>query len=81
MIFADVPPESPNADAIERVSQAGILSGVLKPDGKRYFEPDRAVSRRELAVILDRMNVAELLTGYPLAGSTPPPTTDAAADV
>lgn len=79
MTFADIPADYPNRDAIERIAQAGLLSGVLKPDGKRYFEPERSVSRRELAIILDRMNVAELLQGYPLQGSAPTQSEDADA--
>lgn len=62
-VFKDVPDNYPNQAEIEALAQAGIIKGVQRPDGL-YYEPERAVNRRELAVILSRMNVTDRLRGY-----------------
>ena len=49
--FTDVPPDSWYADAVERAASLGMLTGY--PDGT--FKPDQAISRKEMAVILDRL--------------------------
>jgi hypothetical protein len=62
-VFKDVPDNYPNQAEIEALAQAGIIKGVQRADGL-YYEPERAVSRRELAVILSRINVTDRLRDY-----------------
>lgn len=50
-VFKDVDPGRWSARSIERVFKAGLMSGY--PDGT--FQPDRPLSREEMASILDRM--------------------------
>jgi hypothetical protein len=48
--FVDVAPDSPHADAIARLNEAGIIEGYV--DGR--YEPNGRVSRGQMASIIDR---------------------------
>jgi hypothetical protein len=60
--FSDVPPDSTHADAIGRLSEAGIIEGYV--DAR--FEPRGRVSRAQMASILDR--TYKYMTGDALPG-------------
>lgn len=49
--FSDVAADAWYADAVEYVAQAGLMQGV----GGGRFEPERPVTRAELAVVLQRL--------------------------
>jgi hypothetical protein len=51
--FRDVPPDHWAADAIEWVSEHGIITGPADRPGT--FRPDHGVSRAELAVVVKRL--------------------------
>jgi hypothetical protein len=48
--FVDVAPDSPHADAIARLNEAGIIEGYV--DAR--YEPEGRVSRAQMASIIDR---------------------------
>lgn len=49
--FADVPADAWYAEAVSKASEAGIMEGV----GNGLFEPERAVTRAELAQVVARL--------------------------
>lgn len=49
--FPDVPDDAPYADAAEYLNEAGIMQG----DSAGNFNPDRSVTRAQMAAILCRM--------------------------
>jgi hypothetical protein len=62
--FVDVPPDSPHADAIARLNEAGIIEGYVD---SRY-EPQGRVSRAQMASIIDR--TYKYMTGAALPGGS-----------
>ena len=70
--FIDVPEGSDGQQAIEKLAQLGLMGGQVTPEGRRFF-PERAITRREFAIVLDRMNIGELLNGYLPPASAPAP--------
>jgi hypothetical protein len=62
--FADVAPDSPHADAIARLNEAGIITGYV--DAR--YEPQGRVSRAQMASILDR--TYKFLTGEAVPGGS-----------
>jgi hypothetical protein len=60
--FVDVEPDSPHADAIARLNEAGIIEGYV--DAR--FEPEGRVSRAQMASIIDR--TYKYMTGDALPG-------------
>jgi hypothetical protein len=62
--FVDVAPDSPHADAIARLNEAGIIEGYV--DSR--FEPQGRVSRAQMASIIDR--TYKYLTGDALPGGS-----------
>lgn len=51
MIFPDVSNLSPHAKSIQKVKDLGIMTGTQEG----LFEPSRPVTRRELAIVVDRL--------------------------
>lgn len=62
--FVDVEPDSPHADAIARLNEAGIIEGYV--DAR--YEPQGRVSRAQMASILDR--TYKYMTGDALPGGS-----------
>lgn len=62
--FKDVPDGYPNQAEVERIAALGIMVGSANSDGSRSFYPEKPISRREFAIILDRLNIGEALKGY-----------------
>jgi len=51
MIFDDIYDSSPNAKEIKQMKDLGIMKGTLE----NRFEPDRPMTRREMAIVMSRM--------------------------
>jgi hypothetical protein len=62
--FVDVAPDSPHADAIARLNEAGIIEGYV--DAR--YEPEGRVSRGQMASIIDR--TYKYMTGAALPGGS-----------
>lgn len=56
--FADVPEGHAFFDEIEALAAAGVSKGSVAADGKRYYYPDTAVTRGQLAAFLVRTAAA-----------------------
>jgi hypothetical protein len=62
--FVDVAPDSPHANAIARLNEAGIIEGYV--DAR--YEPEGRVSRAQMASIIDR--AYKYMTGAALPGGS-----------
>lgn len=62
--FVDVAPDSPHADAIARLNEAGIIEGYV--DAR--YEPEGRVTRAQMASIIDR--TYKYMTGAALPGGS-----------
>lgn len=78
-IFIDVPDGADGQLPIEKLAQLGLMGGQVTPEGRKFY-PDKPITRREFAIVLDRMNIGELLNGYLPPASAPAPEDPATPD-
>lgn len=62
--FVDIPASTERATRWDRAFILGWMNGVLRADGKRYAEPDRAVTRDEILLLAFRWGIDKAAGGW-----------------